>query len=212
METEDDFGAGRFFEAHPLRANGHAAIGADFDESAEAPNKGPPRATGRWAQDGAFGAPSAVPGLLRGHPQFAMDLAGVVMKAQLVDVRVGLREVGDVFAGKKRGEAALPELVLALDFSLGLRRWGIQKTNVVKLEGGAELGEGVGMFDKKDGVIIDVDLEWAAVSQERGGQKIEIGEKQFPVINFGPDKHPAAIIEHVEHGKIQRATGEPLMG
>jgi hypothetical protein len=46
-------------------------------------------------------------------------------------------------------------------FSLGLRRWGRQKTNVVKLEGGPELGEGVGILGEKHGVIMDVDLQWA---------------------------------------------------
>ena len=34
METEDDFGAGWFFEAHALRADGHAAIGAGLEEGA----------------------------------------------------------------------------------------------------------------------------------------------------------------------------------
>ena len=120
MEAEDDFGAGRCFEAHALCADRHAAIGADLDEGAEAPNKGPPRAAGGWAQDGALGPPGAVPGLLGGHAQFAMGFGGVVMEAQLVDVRVGLGDVHNVFAGKIRREAALPELVLALDFPLGL--------------------------------------------------------------------------------------------
>ena len=100
METEDDFGAGRFFQAHALRADGYAAIGAGFENGAEAPNKGPPRAAWGLAQDRALGPASAVPSLLRGHAQFAMGFLGVVMEPQLVDVRVGLRDLRDVFAGK----------------------------------------------------------------------------------------------------------------
>jgi len=41
MLTEDDFGAGRGLDAEELRADGHAAIGADFDLGAEAPDLGP---------------------------------------------------------------------------------------------------------------------------------------------------------------------------
>ncbi len=211
METEDDFGAGWFFEAHALRADGHAAIGAGLEEGAEAPNKGPPGAAWGWAQDGALGAPGAVPSLLWGHAQFAVGFGDVVMEPQLGDVRVGLGKVCDVFAGEIRWEAALPELVLALDFPLGLGRWSIQKTNVVELEGGPEWGEGVGILGEKNAVIIHVDLQWAAISQERGGQKIEVGQEAFPVIDFGTHEHAAAIVEHIKHGKVQRTGGEPAM-
>ena len=211
METEDDFGAGRFFQAHALRADGYAAIGAGFEDGAEAPNKGPPRATRGLAQDGALGPASAVPSLLRGHAQFAMGFLGVVMEPQLVDVRVGSFDLRDVFAGKIRREAALPELVLALDFPLGLGRWGIQETNVVKFERGPELGQGVGISGEENTVIIDVELQWAAISQESGGQKIEVGEQEFPVVDFGAHKHAAAIVEHIEHGEVQHTGGEPAM-
>ena len=197
MEAEDDFGAGRFFQAHAMWADGYSAIGAGFDGGAEAPNKGPPRAAWGWAQDGALGAPGTVPSLLRGHAQFAMGFLGIVVEPQLVDVRVGFLDLSDVFAGKIGWQAALPELVLALDFPLGLRRWGIQETNVVKLESGAELGEGVGISGEENTVIIDVELQWAAISQESGGQKIEVRKQQLPVVDFGAHKHAAAIVEHI---------------
>ena len=80
MEAEDDFGAGRYFEAHALCADRHAAIGAGLDEGAEAPNKRPPRAAGGWAQDGALGPPGrsqACCGVMRASvsPEWPLDKA-----------------------------------------------------------------------------------------------------------------------------------------
>ena len=141
-----------------------------------------------------------------------MDFVDVAMEPQSLDVWVGRFDLGDLFAGEKGWEPALPELVLALDFPLGLGRWGIKEANVVKLEGRAELGQGVGILREKDGVIIDVDLERTPVGQEGGGKKIEVGQEKFPIIEFGRDEQAAAIVEHIDHGKIQRATGEPAMG
>jgi len=49
-----------------------------------------------------------------------MGFMEIAMEAQSVDVRVGFLDFLDMFAGEKGREAALPELVLALDFALGL--------------------------------------------------------------------------------------------
>jgi hypothetical protein len=61
-------------------------------------------------------------------------------------------------------------------------------------------------------VIIDVDLQRSSVAQESGGEEIEVGQEEFSTIEFGSDEHAAAIVEHIEHGKVQRASGEPAMG
>jgi len=44
----------------------------------------------------------------------------VAMETQLVDMGIGLVEVGDLFTGKVSGETILPEEVRALDFAFGL--------------------------------------------------------------------------------------------
>ena len=212
MEAQNDFSPWGMFDTEALGADGNAAIGADLDRGANTPNIRPPRTSVDWAQDGSPFFPGAVPGLLWSHAQFAVSFVGVVMEAQSVDVRVGLFDLADVFAGKKRREAALPELVLALDFSLGLGRWGIKETNVVKLEGRAELGQRLGILGEKHGVIIDADLQRPVVSQESGGEEIQVGEQEFPVVDFGADEDAAAIVQHIEHGKVQRAGGKPAMG
>jgi hypothetical protein len=78
----------------------------------------------------------------------------------------------------------LPKLVLALDFAFGLGSWGIKETNVVKLEGPAKLGQGLRGFGEEDAVIIDVELEGPSVGEEGGREKVEIGQKGFPVVNL----------------------------
>ena len=212
MEAQNHFCPPGMLDAEALWADGNAAVGTDFDGGANTPNIRPPRTSGGWAQDRSLFFLGAVPGLLRGHAQFAVDFVGIAMEAQSVDVRVGGFDLVDVFAGEKGWETALPELVLALDFSLGLRRWGIKEANVVELEGAAQLGERIGIVGEKHGMIIDVNLQGPAIDQESGRQEIQVGEQEFPVIDFGADEQAAAIVEHIEHGEVQRATGEPAMG
>ena len=212
MEAQNYFCPPGMLDAEALWADGDTAIGTNFDGGANAPNIRPPRTSGGWAQDGSLLFLGAVPGLLWSHAQFAMDFVGVAMEPQSIDVRVGFLNLVDMFAGEKGREPALPELVLTLDFPLGLRRWSIKETNVVELERAAQLGQRVGIVREKHGMIIDVNLQRAAMGQERGGEEIQVGEQEFPLIDFGADEQAAAIVEDIEHGKVQRATGEPAMG
>ena len=212
VKAENDFCAWRPFDAQALCSDWNTSIAADFDQGANAPNIWPPRTSGRWTQDGSVFFFGKVPGRLWNHPKLAMSFVLVAMEAQGVDVNVGNVDVGDFFTGEVGGQAALPILMRALDFSFGLWRWSIKETDVVKLEVPAQLSKRVGIFGKKDGVIIDVDLQRASVSQEGGRKEIQIGEQEFPAINFRGDKESAAIIEHIDHGEIQRTGRKPAMG
>jgi len=212
MEAEHDFGARRPFNAKALGTDGNPAVSADLEGGAEAPNIRPPRAARGWAQHGAFFFFGQFPGTLRGHAQFAVDFMGVAMEPQSVDVRVGRFEFGNLFAGETGWQPALPKLVLPLDFSFGLGRGRIQKANVVKFKRRAQLGQSLGILREKDGVVIDVNLQWPAVAQERGGEEIEVGQQEFAAIDFGTDEEAAAIVEHIEHGKVQERRGKPAMG
>src|SRR5258708_1631095 len=127
------------------------------------------------------------------------------MEAQSVDVGVGLFEFADLFAGEVGGETVFPKLVLAFDFAFGLRRWSIKEANVVELQGRAQLGESFWVLSEEDAVIIDIELEWASVGQEGGGEEIQVGQEEFAVIKFGADEQAAAIVEHVEHREIDGA-------
>ena len=125
---------------------------------------------------------------------------------------VGDFDLRNLLAGEIGWESALPELVLPLDLSLGFGRGSIAEANVVEFEGPAQLGQRVGGFREKDGVIVDVNLQWSSVGQEGGGKEIQVGQEEFAAIEFGTDKYAATIVEHIEHGKVHRAKREPVMG
>jgi len=212
MEAENDLGARRAFDAEALDADGNTTVGADLQSGANTPNIRPPGAARGWAQDRAFCFHGEVPSFLWGQAQLAVRFVGVAMQTQGVDVWVGGFDVGDLLAGEIGWEPSLPELVFTLHFSFGLRGWGIKKANVVELECPAELRQRVGIIREKNGVVIDVDLEWSAVEEERGGQEIEVRKEQFSIVEFGTDEQAAAIVEHIEHGKVQGGGGKPAMG
>jgi hypothetical protein len=134
---------------------------------------------------------------------------GVAMEPQGVDVSVRLLEFGDLFAGEIGWEALLPELVFALDFAFGLGGWSIKETNVVEFQSRAQLGERLWVLSEEDAVIIDIELEWASIGQEGGGEEIQVGQEEFAVIEFGADEEAAAIVEHVEHGEVEGAERKP---
>lgn len=120
MEAQDDLAAGGTFQPQALRADGDAPVAADLDDRAHAPHIIPPRATGHGPQDRAFFFFGLLPGLLRGLAQFAMDFVRVTMRAQGVDVRIGVRDFGDLFTGEVGGQPPLPELMFAFDLAFGL--------------------------------------------------------------------------------------------
>ena len=61
-----------------------------------------------------------------------------------------------MLGGKKRGEAFLPGVMQTFDFAFGL--WGGREAqgDLVEMQGSAELGEGIGLMGKEEGMIIDV--------------------------------------------------------
>lgn len=64
MEAENHLGAWGMFDAKALGADGNAAIGSDFEGSANAPDIRPPRAGRGWAQDRPFFFLGKFPGFL----------------------------------------------------------------------------------------------------------------------------------------------------
>ena len=101
--TENEFGGRRSFDAEELGADGHAPIRANPDGSVHAPDKRPPGAAWDGTQDVAFVLLSSVPSLLGFHLEFAVNFVLVSMKAQILDMLVGLIDVGDLFTGEVGG-------------------------------------------------------------------------------------------------------------
>ena len=77
-----------------------------------------------------------------------MDFVGVAMKPQVVDVRIGAFDFGDLFAGEVGRETPLPEVMFAFDFAFGLGRGGIQEADVIELERPSQLGSASGSWVK----------------------------------------------------------------
>jgi len=177
VEAQHDLGAGWLFQAEPLCPDGDPSVGADLEVRAHAPDKSPPRAPGCRAQRGAVFFPRLRPGTVRRLAQFTMNFGGVVMIPQGINVPVGDGDFGDLFTGEVRRQPALPELVFAFDFALGLGRGGVAQADVVELERPAQLGERVGILGEKEAVVIDVELQGPPVGQEGGGQEIKVGER-----------------------------------
>jgi len=101
--TEDEPRGGRSLHAKELGTDGHPTIRADPNGNAAAPNEGPPGTARDGTQDAAFVPLSPVPGLLGFHLKFAVEFVLVAMEAQVVNVWVGLVDVGNLFTGKVSG-------------------------------------------------------------------------------------------------------------
>ena len=166
--AEDGFGTWRKMDAQELRADGDAAVGADSEIGAQTPNERPPRTVGDSTQNGTFVFEGEVPSLVGLHFEFTVDFVLVVMEAQLVDMWIGLVEVGDLFTGKVSWETILPEEVSALDFAFGLRGGSVAKGDAVKVQSVAQLGESLWSMGEEEGMEIDVDLQWQTKFDEGG--------------------------------------------
>jgi len=83
---------------------------------------------------------------------------------------------GDVFGGEEGGQAALPVLVLAFDFAFGLRSRGVAQGDAVEVQGGSELGQGLGSLWEEEAVVVHVEFERQAMFNESGGQKVEVSQ------------------------------------
>ena len=117
------------------------------------------------------------------HLEFAVEFAVVAMMAQIGDVGIGVCEIGDVFAGGKRGTPVLPELVFAFDFAFGLRRGGVAERDAVEVAGLAELGAGVGDVGEEAGVKVHAEFEGKAAFAKGGGAE-RTGSQVRPDLAF----------------------------
>ena len=212
MEASGDECAGRFVDAETLGGEGDAAVGADAGLGAGAPDVGPPGAARGGPEDGAFFPAGAIPGDLRGGADLPVLLVGVVVRAELVDPAVGLGEGGDVLRGEERRKALLPEVVGALDLALGLRSGRVAQGDLVKAEGGAELGEGVRGMGEEEGVVVDVEGERQALSEEGAGEEAEMRQERFARIEPHQWQQAAVVVDESEQGRLCRQGGEPAVG
>ena len=114
---------------------------------------------------------------MRSGTDLAVFFVAIVVEAEFIEEAVGFRESGDVFGGEECGEAFLPEVMQTFDFAFGL--WGGREAqgDLVEMQGGTELGEGIGLMGEEEGMIIDVEREREATSHKGAGEKVEMGQE-----------------------------------
>jgi hypothetical protein len=204
----DEARARRSGDAEAERANGDAAVVADFEGGALAPDIGPPRAGGSWAEDRAVLLGGELPSRERGHAEFAMAFAGVAMEEEVLEQSIGGGEVANLLGGEERRQAILPILMAAFDLALGLRSGGVAERDAVEMERGAELSEGVWDNGKEERMVVDIEFQREAVGEESGWEEVEIGEEIFVVVEAGANAEAATVVEHIEQGEEFGPGGE----
>ena len=170
MEAACDAGVGWLLDPQALAGESNAAVWTDAGLGADAPDVRPPRTARRRAHDGAIFFLSQVPGGLRGGADLAVFFVTVVVEAERFDEVVGFGDARDVFGGEEGGETFLPEVVRALDFSFGLRGGREAEGDLVKAQGGTELGKGVWLTGEEKRVIVDVEDKRQAAGGEGAGK------------------------------------------
>jgi hypothetical protein len=150
--------------------------------------------------------------LLGFQVEFAMEFMLIAMEAQVGDVRIGLSEIGNIFAGEVGGEAVLPALMFAFDFAFGLGRGCVEEAHAMEAPGLAELGQGVGNLGEEEGVEVHVEFEGQAAFEKGGGKEVEVSREVFVFVEFGAGEETAAIVEPIEHGEKSFAGRKPAVG
>ena len=205
----DETGAWRSVHGEAEGADGGFAVVADADGGAEAPDETPPGAGRRRAEFGAvLGEGEAVGGVWSGA-EFAVDFVGVGVGEKLIEEGVGGFEGEDLVGGEQGREAFLPVVVAALDLAFGLGSGGVAQGDAVKVEGLAELGEGVRGVGKKEGVAVDAEGEREAVGEEDTGEEIEVGEERLARVKTGAGVEASGVVEDVEEGLFLKGAWQP---
>jgi hypothetical protein len=208
-EAADDGGAGWSVNGMALGADGDFAVVADADAGLLAPDVGPPRAMGDWAEDGTFFGEGLLLSGLGCLAEFAVDFMLVGVGHELVDQVVGPDQFDDVVGGQKGHETFLPVVVAAFDFAFGLRGWGIEQVDAVEVKGLAELGEGVGVVGVEEGVVVHIEDQGQTVGLEDAGEEVEVGQQSFVLVEACAGVEPRGIVEDVQQDLFVGAVGQP---
>ena len=88
------------------------------------------------------------------------------------------------------------------DFALGLGRGRVAQGDLIETEGGAELGEGVGLMGEEERVVIDIEGQRQTAGEKSAGEKVEMGQKSLARIEPRQRDQAAVIIDDIEQGKL----------
>jgi len=125
---------------------------------------------------------------------------------------VGRGEFNDGFCGEQGDEAFLPVVVAAFDFAFGLGRGGVAELNPVKVEGLAELGEGIGIVGVKEGVVVHIKGQRETVGLADAREEVEVGEEGFSGIEARTGVEAGGVVEDFQEDLFVGAAVEEGVG
>jgi len=208
----DDFTSRWRFHGESLGSDGHSPVVADADAGALAEDEGPPRTGGCGSQGPAVFFFGQVPSGLRSATDFAMFFHRVVVAAQDVQEWIGFGQGGNGVGSQQGRKAFLPELVTALDFSLGLRGWSKPQGDTVKAEGIGQLRMAAGQMREEEAVEIDIQAQGQAGGLEGLTQEVQMGQERLPLVELGGDNNAAVIVHQMQQGGLPILAHKPPMG
>ena len=140
---------------------------------------------------------------------FAVELVVIGVGEELFDEGVCRGDGVDGFGGEERRQTFLPVVMATFDFAFCLWSGSVAEGDAVKPEGFAELGESVWEVGEKEGVIIDIEGEREAVSEEGEGEEMEVGGEVFGGVNTSTGVEAGGIVDDAKKGILTRVSGEP---
>ena len=138
-----------------------------------------------------------------------MDFVLVGVGQELVQEGVGAFEFEDAVSRQERRETFLPVVVAAFNFAFGLWGRGVTQGHAVEVEGGSELGEGVGIVGVEKGMEVDVESQGQAFGLEDAGKEVEVGQKGFARVAAGTGVDAGGVVEEIQENLLVRGVGEP---
>ena len=134
------------------------------------------------------------------------------MGQQLCEQLVGAGQFEDLIGGQEGRQAFLPVVVATFDFAFGLGCWGVTEIDAVEVQGGPQLGEGVGVVGVEEGVVVHVEGQGQAVGLEDRGQEVEVGQQGFFGVEASAGIEAGGVIQQVEQDLFVLGVGQPSMG
>jgi hypothetical protein len=98
--------------------------------------------------------------------------------------------------------------VAAFDFAFGLGRGGEEEIDAIEVEGGPELGEGVGVVGIEEGVEVYIEGERQAVELEGAGEEVEMCEQRFGGIEACARVEACGVVENIEENLLVCGAGQ----
>jgi len=135
-----------------------------------------------------------------------------MVAAQHVQQRVGFGQGGDGVGRQQGGKAFLPELVTALDFSLGMRRRGKTQRDTVKAQAIGQRRMVVRHMSEEEAVEVDIEAQGQAGGLEGLTQEIQMSQERLPLGELGGDNNAAGIVHQMQEGGLPILAHKPAMG